>query len=138
MLLQGTIHIVLGLRGHEKFQSVTLRELLLRRFIVGDFDLIIKELGIARTTHLIISAVQHLIRTHKTITLTSGIIDIGLREITIETDEHLVDALSHGVEGERMDNVQVFSYLRHEKGGGIQSVARQFTTQITQHRIGIL
>ena len=73
----------------------------------------------------------------QSITLSGGIFHVGLREIMIETCQHLVDALSQRIEGECMNDVEILSYLGDEKCRCVETIAGQFVTQIGEHGISI-
>ena len=104
--------------------------------IVGFLYLVIEQLHIA-AIGLCLQTVEYFVRAHETITLSGGIFHVGLREIMIETCQHLVDALSQRIEGECVNDVEILSYLGNEECRCVETIAGQFVTQIGEHGISI-
>ena len=97
----------------------------------------IEELHIAAAIRLHLQTIEHLIRAHETVALACGIFYVGFRQIVVESGQHLVDVLPQRIEGEPMDHVEILSNLGNEERCGVESVTRQFATQIGEHGVGI-
>ena len=55
--------------------------------------------------------VKHFIWSDKAITLPYGISHISLRQMIVQSWQHLVNALSDRIEGEFVDNIKIRLYL---------------------------
>ena len=105
--------------------------------IVGGLHGIVEESCKACTVGLVVPEVQQLVWPHESIALPDGITDIGLRQEIVKTGQHLVDALSDGIKGELVDDIQIGRYLRHEESQRVEAVERSLSSETGQQRVGM-
>jgi hypothetical protein len=78
-----------------------------RFFIVGRLYFIVEEYGMTGRIRLIVYAIKHPARPNEAITLSGSVPDISLCQMIFKSRQHLVDALTDGIKGELVDDLEV-------------------------------